>query len=338
METTFAASPATARSTPAPGTRDDSANSEDRVRQSREIVAHLQRSEIYRTYEDAFQATTGLPLALRAVGTFSSSLKEARNVNPFCTLMATANKTCAACLRLQQEVEESSFAGSHTMECYAGMAESAVPIRVGENVVAYLRTGQVMLRRPTPAKFRRTLRRLAECGLEVSPADMEKAYFETRVITKSQYGSILRLLTIFAEHLSTMTNQLMVTRAAAELPAVAKARSFIAEHQTEEISLGDVARAVNMSAFYFCKTFRKVTGVTFVDYLARMRVESVKNLLLDPHKRISEAAFEAGFQSLSQFNRVFRRIAGEAPTVYREKLHGPSGSNSREDRALVFAA
>ena len=338
MDTTFTGPLSTARIAPAPGPRDDAASSEDRVRQSREIVSHLLRSEIYRTYEDAFQATTGLPLALRAVGTFNSPLKDAKNVNPFCTFMTTANKTCAACLRLHQEVEESSSGGARTVECYAGLAESAVPIRVGETVVAYLRTGQVMLRRPSPTRFRRTLRRLAECGLQVPRAEVEKAYFETRVVTRSQYGSILRLLTIFAEHLSTMTNQLMVTRAASELPAVAKARSFIAEHQTEEISLGDVARAVNMSAFYFCKTFRKVTGVTFVDYLARLRVESVKNLLLDPHKRISEAAFEAGFQSLSQFNRVFRRVAGEAPTVYREKLHGPSSGNLREERALVFAA
>jgi len=337
MDTTIAGPLSTARSAPARSPRDEATSSEDRVRQSREIVSHLQRSEIYRAYEDAFQATTGLPLSLRAVGSFNSSPRDARNVNPFCTFMTTANKTCAACLRLHQEVEESSSGGARTVECYAGLAESAVPIRVGENVVAYLRTGQVMLRRPSPTRFRRTLRRLAECGLQVSRPEVEKAYFGTRVVTRSQYGSILRLLTIFAEHLSTMTNQLMVTRAAAELPAVARARCFIAEHQTEEISLGDVARAVNMSAFYFCKTFRKVTGVTFVDYLARLRVESVKNLLLDPHKRISEAAFEAGFQSLSQFNRVFRRIAGEAPTVYREKLHGPS-SGLREERALVFAA
>jgi len=299
---------------------------DDRARQSREIVGHLEKSEIYRAYEEAFQTTTGLPLALRAVGTFNSPLKSAKNANHFCDLMAAANKTCAACLRLQQEVEESSSAEPRTLECYAGLSESAVPIRVGENIVAYLQTGQVLLRRPTPAQFRRTMRQLAEWGVEISREDVEKAYFETRV------------LTIFAEHLSTVTNQLMVSRTAAELPAVAKARSFIAEHQTEEISLGDVARAVNMSAFYFCKTFRKVTGVTFVDYLARLRVESVKNLLLDPHKRISEAAFEAGFQSLSQFNRVFRRVAGEAPTVYREKLHSHAGGGSHEHRSLVFAA
>jgi AraC-like DNA-binding protein len=72
--------------------------------------------------------------------------------------------------------------------------------------------------------------------------------------------------------------------------------------------------------------FKKSTGLTFTDYLARVRVEKVRNLLLNPHKRISEAAFEAGFQSLSQFNRVFRRVAGEAPTTYRDRLHGSSAA------------
>ncbi len=76
-----------------------------------------------------------------------------------------------------------------------------------------------------------------------------------------------------------------------------------------------------MSAFYFCKMFKKATGLTFTDYLARVRIEKVKNLLLNPNKRISEAAYEVGFQSLSQFNRVFRRIAGESPTTYRDRIH-----------------
>jgi AraC-like DNA-binding protein len=100
-----------------------------------------------------------------------------------------------------------------------------------------------------------------------------------------------------------------------------KARSFIAEHQGEEITLSQVARAVNMSPFYFCKMFKKATGVNFTEYVSRVRVERVKELLLNPHTRVSEAAFEAGFQSLSQFNRAFRRIAGEAPSDYRDRIH-----------------
>jgi len=117
-----------------------------------------------------------------------------------------------------------------------------------------------------------------------------------------------------------------VKQETAESPVISRARTFITDHQSEDLSLGQVAAAVNMSAFYFCKTFKKATGMTFTDYLARVRVEKVKNLLLNPHKRVSEAAYEAGFQSLSQFNRVFRKIAGESPSRYRERLHG-SGMN-----------
>lgn len=107
-----------------------------------------------------------------------------------------------------------------------------------------------------------------------------------------------------------------------EAPAITRARQFIAEKHAEELSLTGVAQAVNMRAFYFCKSFQKATGMTFTDYLARIRVEKAKNLLLNPHKRVSDDAHEAGFQSLSQFNRVFRRVAGGSPTIYREHLHG----------------
>ena len=199
-------------------------------------------------------------------------------------------------------------------------------MRVGEDLVAFLQTGQILLHKPTKEQFTKTTRQLMKWGTEVDLKKLEEAYFQTRVITRRQYESILRLLTIFAQHLAGLSNQLVVRQANIESPAMAKARVFIAEHQADELALGDVAAAVNMSAFYFCKTFKKATGLTFTDYLARVRVEKVKNLLLNPHKRVSEAGFEAGFQSLSQFNRVFRRLAGEPPSVYRERLHG-AGEN-----------
>jgi AraC-like DNA-binding protein len=298
-----------------------SAPGSDHLRENREMADHLRGSEIYRAYEQAFQGTTGLPLALRAVGSFDSRLLRAKNSNPFCRLMSEDNKSCAACLRLQQRVEDAAIREVATLECFAGLTESVVPIRVGDRAVAFLQTGQVFLQPPSADRFRRSLGRLKKLGAVVKPAGLEKAYFATRVVARPQYHSILRLLTLVAGHLSGLSNQLMVQQAEVELPAIARARVYLALHQAEAVSLGQVARAVNMSAFYFCKSFRKATGLTFTDHLARLRVESVKLLLLNPHKRVSEAAFEAGFQSLSQFNRVFRRVEGVAPTAYRGQLH-----------------
>ena len=58
-------------------------------------------------------------------------------------------------------------------------------------------------------------------------------------------------------------------------------------------------------------------------YVSRVRVEKAKNLLLNPNARVSEVAYEVGFQSLTHFNRVFRKIVGESPTEYRKRLTHP---------------
>jgi len=293
-----------------------------------DLAARLRGSEIFRHYQDAFQTATGLPLVLRAAGSFETPLHGSSRLNPFCAFMAATNKTCAACLELQQRIEDNALVGSSTLECFAGLNESAVPVRIGERVIAYLQTGQIMLRAPTPARFKKAMRQLAEWNASLDEPALRTAYFKTRVLSRAHYAAILRLLSSFAQHLALLSNELMITEANAESPTIARARTFIAEHFEEDLSLGCVAGAVHVSATYFCKLFKTATGLRFTDYVARVRVEAVKRILLNPHKRVSEAAYEAGFQSLSQFNRVFRRVAGESPSDYRDRLHGPAGHDA----------
>lgn len=294
-------------------------NHDSNRRPGREVVDRLRRSEIYRDYERAFAETTGLPLALRAVDTLAMPMRGSPNENPFCALMSTTNKSCSACLELQRRVEMEARLQPRTLKCFAGLCDSAVPIRVGDKVLAFLQTGQILLHKPRKADFAAVTQQLLKLGVEIDVKQLEETYFQTRVLDRKQYEAVLRLLSIFAQHLATLSNQLMVSATRIDPPAIEQAKQFISEHQGEELTLGQVAQAVNTSAFYFCKMFKQATGLTFVDYLARVRVEKVKNLLLNPHKRISEAAFEAGFQSLSQFNRVFKRIEGESPTVWRDR-------------------
>ncbi len=288
--------------------------------ENKKFIEALSQSQIYQDYERAFTKTTGLPLSLRPVETFQRVHGGKKSENPFCLLMAESNRACAACLQAQQEIAEQQGLGPRTVKCFAGLCDTGVPVSVGDEILGFLQTGQVFTQKPTKAQFSKTAQLLADWGWKVDLRKLEEAYFQTRVISPKQYESVLHLLTIFAQHLALVSNQLLVRRANSEPPAITKAKQFIEEHQTEEISLADVASAVNTSTFYFCKMFKKATGLNFTDYLSRIRVEKAKNLLLNPNLRISEVAFAAGFQSLSHFNRVFRRIAGESPTRYREKL------------------
>ena len=107
------------------------------------------------------------------------------------------------------------------------------------------------------------------------------------------------------------------SRNRAEPVEIWKARKFIEEHSGEELSLRRVAKAVNIHPNYLSENFKQVTGINFVEYVARTRFEKACRLLHDGDLRISDIAFAAGFQSLSQFNRVFKRFSGKSPTQFR---------------------
>jgi AraC-like DNA-binding protein len=112
------------------------------------------------------------------------------------------------------------------------------------------------------------------------------------------------------------TNTACLSRA--EPVAIWKTRKYIEEHAGEELSLTKVAKVVNMNANYLSENFKQVTGVNFVQYIARTRFANACHLLRNSNLRISEIAFAVGFQSLSQFNRVFKKFSGKSPTQYRE--------------------
>jgi AraC-like DNA-binding protein len=112
-------------------------------------------------------------------------------------------------------------------------------------------------------------------------------------------------------------DQLRNRRSGAESGRIWKARNFIDEHISEELSLTKVAKAADTSPNYLSEKFKEATGINFVQYVALERYQKAATLLREADLRVSEIAFAAGFQSLSQFNRVFRKFSGKTPTEYR---------------------
>ena len=284
------------------------------------LIEQLTKSDIYQDYERAFSEATGLPLALRPVENWSLAHHGKHHENPFCAMLAKCPQSCAACLDAQQKNCDAAGHEPRTTVCFAGLSESSVPVRAGEKLLGFLQTGEVSVGKPSRRQFAKAARQLVAWGAKVDLRKLKEAYFHTKVLSPKSYESVLRLLTIFGQHLGLVANQLALQTAHAEPPSVAKARQFIGEHHGDDLGLADVAGAVNMSTFYFCKTFKKATGMTFTDYLSRVRIEKARELLANPNARVSEVAFAVGFQSLTHFNRVFRRLLGESPSAYRAAL------------------
>ncbi len=284
------------------------------------LITSLTNSKIYRDYERAFSDATGLPVSLRPVESWQLPHHGHRHENRFCALMAEKSHSCSACLQVQQKLSETATHEPQSVTCQIGLCDTAVPVRMGEQLIGFLQTGQFFRKEPTAAQFERTAKLAAEWGIRVERQELKDAYFSGSVLSARQHDSVVKLLYIFAQHLSLITNQIAVQQQNSEPPVITRAKQFIKEHQTEDLSLGQVAKAVNTSSFYFCKMFKRFTGINFTDYLSRLRIEQARNLLLNPNLRISEIAYEVGFQSLTHFNRVFKKIIGQSPTEYRAQL------------------
>jgi AraC-like DNA-binding protein/ligand-binding sensor protein len=282
----------------------------------------LLRLPVIEFYEAAFRKATGVPLKVVPPGEPRQRVSLGPQENPFCAIVACSPGGCAACLEVQVRVQRSVAKRMTTQQisCVAGLTEVAVPVLIGGRHVATLMSGQVFRREPTERDFllvAQMMRAGANGGWE---SKARRAYFETPVITADRFEAIIQLLCVFAQYLADYAERHAIAGGAAEPAAVVNAKRFVQDHVDEPITLAQVVEHVGVSRFYFCKLFKKATGMTLTEYVGRVRVEKAKTLLVDPLLRVSEVAFTAGFGSIPNFNSVFKRHVGVAPSAYRENL------------------
>lgn len=272
---------------------------------------------MFRDYANAFSVGTGLPLSLASPEMLLLIQHSAEQKNAFCSLISDSKNSCKECYMIQCKIEVEAQMEAKTLKCFAGLCETAVPVRVGGKVIAFLKTGQIFLQRSDKAKFNKVALKLIEWGSQVDLKLAEEAFFSIRVFSKTQYDSLVKLLCIFADHLGTSANGLQLTRKHSETPSIGVARLYIEDHVEDDLSLAAVAKRVNVSASYFSQKFKQSTGMNFAEFVSRTRIEKARNLLQNPNLRVSEIAFAVGFQSLSQFNRAFKKFTGQSPSACR---------------------
>tara|TARA_R110000868_G_scaffold40008_1_gene138740 strand:+ start:3624 stop:4460 length:837 start_codon:yes stop_codon:yes gene_type:complete len=93
---------------------------------------------------------------------------------------------------------------------------------------------------------------------------------------------------------------------------------FIEENFQRSISLEEIAQKTNLSKAAFCRYFKKMTQLTFTEFLNQYRIEQAKRLLKSD-KNVTETCYECGFDSLSYFNRIFKKVVGKNPIEFKKK-------------------
>ncbi|MDD2978561.1 MAG: response regulator [Hespellia sp.] len=104
------------------------------------------------------------------------------------------------------------------------------------------------------------------------------------------------------------------------LGVVEKAKQYVTEHFSEELSLDEISREVNVSPYYFSKLFKEETGINYIEYVTNTRMEQAKILLQNSENSIKYVCVTVGYSDPNYFSRLFKKWAGQTPSEYREEI------------------
>jgi AraC family transcriptional regulator len=110
---------------------------------------------------------------------------------------------------------------------------------------------------------------------------------------------------------------------------LARSRQYVENRLGGDLTVGELARAVDMSLFHFARAFKQSTGKTPHAYVLERRIAAAQSLVLNTTRPLNEISAELGFSNPSHFSAVFGRLTGASPSAYR--LRGAAGTHPRAD-------
>jgi AraC-like DNA-binding protein/ligand-binding sensor protein len=284
-----------------------------------DVFSLIAKSSSFRSFAAAFREATGLALALVSARAEAGGACAAdRRDIELCRILRHEPAGRIACDRFEGRVAECAAARKclYSKTCFAGMVETAVPVFSGGKYVATLMAGEVFRDRRKPGDWRSIIKLLGCCD-QLELERIKKAYRAVPVVHRRRIQAASSLLKFFAKTLEEHIPGWLLADSPKAPASVSRAVGYIRQHAADPIHLPDVARHAGLSVQHFCDVFRTHTGLTFTQFLNRVRIENAKALLQDNAKRIAEISFACGFGSVTTFNRTFKRVDGVAPGEYR---------------------
>ncbi len=142
---------------------------------------------------------------------------------------------------------------------------------------------------------------------------------EDGFLAVQEFFSILYELSKFDDARELATSSFAKVEVESESKRILKVKNYIDEHYKDEINLEQLADLVGMTSTSFSRYFKQRTGKNFLEYIIDIRLGHAARMLIDTTDSISEICWRTGFNTLTNFNRLFRKRKGCNPTEFREK-------------------
>lgn len=281
----------------------------------------LLESSEFKEFALILKRLAGLSMALNTpdVGTVRIGVSGDKG-NPLCRIIrgtAEGARRCEACDR-RHHAKAGAKGVANAYACHAGLIDMAIPIMIQGAHVATISSGQILPEKPSAAAFARLARRLRWLG--PSGKRLRLAYAHAPWMPRRQLNEVMKLLQLFARQMCDSAWRIRELEAGREHPAIRAARTLIEQRYSDpEFTLEEAANAAGLSAAHFSHSFHKRTGVTFTRFVQTLRINEAKRLLQETDRSITDICYTCGFNSLTHFNRVFRRGTGGSPSGFRRK-------------------
>jgi AraC-like DNA-binding protein len=201
--------------------------------------------------------------------------------------------------------------------CWAGLREFIVPIILDGEILAFIQCGQVLDAPPDEENWSSTCQVLTALGFNDLPP--KELFFSQRVILPQTQEDLMTLLELFGNYIAYAQYQILLAEASQKSRAEERALSFIRNHFSDPITLEDVAQSACTSKRNLTRIFQAKTGMTVLRAIQEMRIAKACSQLQAGEMTCTQVAYDCGFGSVQQFDRVFQMLRQCTPQTWRQR-------------------
>ena len=281
----------------------------------------LAQSPLVRGSLAEFRRATGLAAKLVPVALPTRVIRFGAQETDFCRAVVCNPDGCRGCHQEQLALLRrlGRKLKPQQVSCRGGLIQLAVPVVLAGRHVATVLGGKVRVGRSGARAFDALLPQLRLLRSKRDLRRLRADYCRVPVLTVQKLRGATRLLDMLARLFAENLVHQPSPNSPKDPPCICEAKQFVRLHLRERLTNRQVAQALHLERSYFCRLFRRLTGLTFHAYVAQARVAQARTLLLSSHQPIGRIAADAGFQSASDFNRIFKGRVGMTPTDFRRK-------------------
>ena len=231
----------------------------------------------------------------------------------FCSILRQdklANERCRNC---DQDAFKRACSNHqiYIYKCHAGLTEVMVPVMFENRALGYFIMGKLLKGPPTARLWQEVWNKCKD--YEINGQELEKAFFKLNVMDDIKIQAAAYFVNMCSKYIY-LSKMVSID----ELQPIGHIKQYVNDNLEKDISITSLSNYLNISKSHLSHMIKSKMGMNFTQYLHAERVEKAKTILKETNMAIKEISLNTGFKNQNYFNKIFKRLTGFTPKLYRE--------------------